>query len=388
MSNSLNSQNLETKLAPFTNATYTCGTASDAVDRAAFSRSTRHMPIAGIFQSFGGTFLFTLFFTVFCYFIIVTIVNPRRVFWGQSFPEIMPNSRALKLDLLQKYNAARPVELVVLGSSRSMKLSPDLLESITGERTFDAGVFSAAPNDYLSIYRVMKRRGIVPSTLVVGLDAEALDPATTPAPDFDTNLELKSALEGTVPNLPARIWHWVWLYKQTLTPYYIEDISKSISIRFNPRPPLFEFQSNGHEEDRILDAQIQSGFYPRAEKVKHCEDSLQAKFDNFHDVSPELESDLKQLLSEAISDKVRLVLWITPVSHETLDKILSDPQAGSNFRNAEAHLVQLGETFNLPVRDLTDSQSFGGHTDSWYDCAHYDQADADKIARKIFTNGL
>ena len=387
MSNSLNSPNLETKLVPFPNATYTGGTASDAVDRAA-PPSARPMPFAGIFRSFGGTFLFTLFFTVICYFIIVTIVNPRRVFWGQSFPEIMPNSRALKLDLLQKYNAAGPVGLVVLGSSRSMKLSPDLLESITGERTFNAGVFSAAPNDYLSIYRVMKQRGIVPRTLVVGLDAEALDPATTPAPDFDTNLELKSALEGTVPNLPARIWHWVRLYKETLTPYYIEDISKSISIRFNPRPPLFEFQSNGHEEDRILDAQIQSAVYPQAEKVKHCEDSLQAKFDNFHDVSPQLESDLKQLFSEATGDNVRVILWITPLSHEALDKILSDPQASGNFRKAEAHLVQLGETFNLPVRDLTDSQSFGGHTDSWYDCAHYDQADADKIARKIFTNGL
>jgi hypothetical protein len=387
VSNSLNSPNLETKLVPFPNATYTGGTASDAVDRAA-PPSARPMPFAGIFRSFGGTFLFTLFFTVICYFIIVTIVNPRRVFWGQSFPEIMPNSRALKLDLLQKYNAAGPVGLVVLGSSRSMKLSPDLLESITGERTFNAGVFSAAPNDYLSIYRVMKQRGIVPRTLVVGLDAEALDPATTPAPDFDTNLELKSALEGTVPNLPARIWHWVRLYKETLTPYYIEDISKSISIRFNPRPPLFEFQSNGHEEDRILDAQIQSAVYPQAEKVKHCEDSLQAKFDNFHDVSPQLESDLKQLFSEATGDNVRVILWITPLSHEALDKILSDPQASGNFRKAEAHLVQLGETFNLPVRDLTDSQSFGGHTDSWYDCAHYDQADADKIARKIFTNGL
>jgi len=387
VSNSLNSPNLETKLVPFPNATYTGGTASDAVDRAA-PPSARPMPFAGIFRSFGGTFLFTLFFTVICYFIIVTIVNPRRVFWGQSFPEIMPNSRVLKLDLLQKYNAAGPVGLVVLGSSRSMKLSPDLLESITGERTFNAGVFSAAPNDYLSIYRVMKQRGIVPRTLVVGLDAEALDPATTPAPDFDTNLELKSALEGTVPNLPARIWHWVRLYKETLTPYYIEDISKSISIRFNPRPPLFEFQSNGHEEDRILDAQIQSAVYPQAEKVKHCEDSLQAKFDNFHDVSPQLESDLKQLFSEATGDNVRVILWITPLSHEALDKILSDPQASGNFRKAEAHLVQLGETFNLPVRDLTDSQSFGGHTDSWYDCAHYDQADADKIARKIFTNGL
>jgi hypothetical protein len=358
------------------------------VDRAASGSFSESRAAAGMLRSFGGTFLSTLFLVVASYFVVVTIVNPRRVFWGRAFPEVMPNSRGLKLDLLQKYNSAGGVDLVVLGSSRSMKLSPDLLESLTGERAFNAGVFSAAPNDYLSIYRVIKQQGIVPKTIVLGLDPEVLDPANTPAPDFDSNLALKSALNGSVPNVPSKIWHWAWLYKKSLTTPYIQDIAKSIWVRFNPRLPLFEFQSNGHEEDRVIDDQIQSGVYPRAAKIKHCDDSLQAKFDNFHGVSPELESDLKQLLSEAASDKVRVVLWITPVHPEALDQILKDPQAGANFRAAEAHLIQLGAMFNLPVRDLIDSQSFGGHPDSWYDCAHYNQIDADRITRELFKNGF
>jgi len=358
------------------------------VDRSSSQSSSESRRFAAIFHSFGGTFLFALFFIVFCYFVVVAVVNPHRVFWGHDFPEIMPNTRALKLDLLQKYSRAGTVDLVVLGSSRSTKLSPDLLESLTGLRTFNAGVFSAGPNDYLSMYRVMKQQGIAPKTLVVGLDAEALDPATPPAPDFDSNLALKSALNGTVPNLPAKIWHWGWLYKKSLTPYYIQDIGKSIWIRIMPRPPLFEFLPNGQEEDRVLDTKIQSGVYPRAEKIKDCEDSLQAKFANFHEASPELEYDLKQLLSEAASDKVRVVLWITPVHPEALEKILKDPQASHNFRSAKAHLTQLGAIFDLPVRDLIDSQSFGGKPDSWYDCVHYSGADADKIAKELFNNGL
>jgi hypothetical protein len=358
------------------------------VERPSSGSSSESRRFAAIFRSFGGTFLFALFFIVFCYFVVVTVVNPHRVFWGRSFPEIMPNTRALKLDLLQKYNSAGTVDLVVLGSSRSTKLSPDLLESLTGQRTFNAGVFSARPNDYLSIYRVMKQQGIAPKTLVVGLDAEALDPATPPAPDFDSNLALKSALNGTVPSLPAKIWHWAWLYKKSLTPYYIQDIGKSVWIRINPRPPLFEFYSNGQEEDQVLDTKIRSGAYPHAEKVRDCEDSLQAEFDNFHEASPDLEYDLKQLFSEAASDKVRVVLWITPVHPEALEKILKDPQAGRNFRSAEALLIQLGAIFHLPVRDLIDSQSFGGDPDSWYDCVHYNGADADKIAKELFNHGL
>jgi hypothetical protein len=379
---------MDSKLAPSANVTYASDSVADLADRTVSSPSIRPWPFAAIFRSFGSTFLFTVFFVIFCYFVVVTVVNPHRVFWGRAFPEIMPNTRALKLDLVQKYNRVEKVDMVVLGSSRSTKLSPDLLESLTGQRTFNAGVFSAAPNDYLSMYRVMKQQGIAPKTILLALDVETLDPATLPAPDFDTNLALRSALNGSVPNLPTKIWHWGWLYKKSFSPYYIQDIAKSIWIRLKPRPPLFEFQSNGQEEDRVLDAQIQAGVYPHAEKVKHCEDSLQDKFDNFHEVSPKLEYDLKQLLSEAGSDKVRVVLWITPVHPEALEKILKDPQAGRNFRNAEAHLVQLGDMFNLPVRDLVDSQSFGGQPDSWYDCVHYSGADADKISKELFKHGL
>ena len=137
-----------------------------------------------------------------------------------------------------------------------------------------------------------------------------------------------------------------------------------------------------------MDTQIQSGVYPRADKLKRCEDSLEAKFDNFREVSPDLEQDLKLLLSEAAADKVQVVLWITPVHPEALDKIMSEPQACANFQNAEAHLIQLGAKFNLPVRDLIDSQTFGGDPNSWYDYAHYNERDADRIARELFKHGI
>jgi hypothetical protein len=360
----------------------------DATDRIASRPSIRTWLAATIFRSFGGTFLFTLFFAVFSYFAVVTIVNPRGVFWGQAFPEIMPNSRMLKLDLLQQYNRTGKVELVVLGSSRSTRLSPDLVQSLTGERTFNAGVFSGAPNDYLSIYRVMKQQEIMPKTLLVGLDQEALDPETGPAPDFESNLALTSALGGTVPNLPAKMWHWVRLYKQTLTTYYIQNIGQSVWIRLHPRPPLFEFESNGHEEDQVIDAQIQSRRYPRLEKIEICEDSLETKFSTYRGASPELERDLTELFSEAAADHVRVLLWITPVHPEALEKILNDPVAGRNFRDSEAHLMALGARYHLPVRDLTDSRSFGGHPDSWYDCVHYSQADSDRIAKELLQHGL
>lgn len=340
------------------------------------------------FRTFSSTFLFTVCFTVFCYFAMVTVVNPRGVFWGRSFPEILPNSRGLKLDLLQKYNSERPVDLVVLGSSRSMKFSPELLESLTGERSFNAGVFSGGPVDYLAIYRVMKREGIVPRTVLLGLDQNSLDPDNAPAPDFNSNLTLISALKGIVPNEPARLWHRVMLYKRTLTPFYVRNVGESLWVKFHPRPALFTFEPNGHETEAVMDAQMQAGIYPRAEKIAQCENVQKEQFAQFQEASSELEGDLKQLLSEATADHVQVVLWITPVHPDALARILEEPVAGRNFRNAEAHLVKIGADYRLTVRDLTDSRSFGSQSSTWYDCVHYSQADSDKIATKLFTHGL
>jgi hypothetical protein len=171
----------------------------EATDRIASRPSIRTWLAATIFRSFGGTFLFTLFFAVFSYFAVVTIVNPRGVFWGQAFPEIMPNTRMLKLDLLQQYNRTGKV-----GGCVGLivdELSPDLVQSLTGEQTFSAGVFSGAPNDYLSIYRVMKQQGIAPKLCWLGRSGGLLKRIRT---DFSQS-RMTSALGGTVPNLSKNV---------------------------------------------------------------------------------------------------------------------------------------------------------------------------------------
>jgi hypothetical protein len=353
-------------------------------------QNARERASAGPFiqlRSFAGLFLSTVCAVLFNYFLIVTIVNPRRQFLGRAFPEIIPNSRALKLELLQQYNAAGKVEMVLLGSSRSMKISPDLLETLTGQRAFNAAVFSGAPNDFLAMYRVMKQRGIAPQTLLIALDQDSVA-ATEPTPDFDANLALKSALDGSDPRLGTKIWHWVRIYKHTLTPSYVRDSAKSIWIWWRPLPPVHRFQPNGHLDYLAWDLQIQSGTYSRAQKIRQCADDRVQRFDRFNHNSPELESDLEQLLLEAARDKVHVVLWITPMHPAALEEILDAPQASRNFRNAESYLVGLGTRFNVPMHDLTKSESFGGHPETWYDCLHYTETDAARIAEAIFKHGL
>ena len=125
-----------------------------------------------------------------------------------------PNSRGLKLQLLEQYQQSGPTAVLILGSSRSMKLSPQLIEQLTGDRAFNASVFSGGPNDFLGMYRVIKQQAIHPNKLVLALDVGSLGQDNQPTDDLLSNLTLTSALEGTTPNAAQKIWHWLELYRK------------------------------------------------------------------------------------------------------------------------------------------------------------------------------
>ena len=76
--------------------------------------------------SFPVVFLLTVASLAITYFALVTIVNPYGQFPGERFPRVSPNTRGLKLKLLEQYQQSGPVAALIMGSSRSMKLSPQL----------------------------------------------------------------------------------------------------------------------------------------------------------------------------------------------------------------------------------------------------------------------
>src|SRR5208282_4593410 len=82
--------------------------------------------------SFPVTFLLTIFLLATSYFALVTIVNPYGQFPGERFPRVSPNTRGLKLKLLEQYQQSGPTAVLIMGSSRLMKISPQLVQQLTG----------------------------------------------------------------------------------------------------------------------------------------------------------------------------------------------------------------------------------------------------------------
>ena len=67
-----------------------------------------------------------------------TLADPYGMIGTKLLPTVTTSDRTIKADFIEKLK--QPPQLVVLGSSRSMRYEPAYLQQKTGLRTFNAGV--------------------------------------------------------------------------------------------------------------------------------------------------------------------------------------------------------------------------------------------------------
>lgn len=65
-------------------------------------------------------------------------------------------------------------QIVILGSSRMMQVSPAIVQAITGKRTFNYSAVGASPREYKAQLLHLLERGCKPDMLIVGIDERSM----------------------------------------------------------------------------------------------------------------------------------------------------------------------------------------------------------------------
>ena len=95
--------------------------------------------------------------------------NTTGLFPSSLFPA--RSERAWKTRRLDEaVRDCRPPQVIILGSSRVMQIQPKYVQAITGKTTFNYGVSTATPTDYLTQLRYLLHIGCRPEIVVLGLD--------------------------------------------------------------------------------------------------------------------------------------------------------------------------------------------------------------------------
>lgn len=101
--------------------------------------------------------------------IVNLLGNDSRLFPSPFFPA--SSERAWKTRRLDDaVRESRPPKIIILGSSRVMQIQPKYVQAITGKTTFNYGVSTATPTDYLTQLRYLLSIGCRPEIVLLGVD--------------------------------------------------------------------------------------------------------------------------------------------------------------------------------------------------------------------------
>jgi hypothetical protein len=322
---------------------------------------------------------------VLAYVALVIVVNPRQQLLSgfHIFPAVTLNSRSIKLELFRKYKAAAPVAGLIMGSSSSLKMSPEVFQQITRERFFNAAVFVGTPMDYLAQYRLTKNEGAHFHTLVIGIDATVF----REAPEWNelkANWPMQTALNPGRSGRFFEVVHWMGVYKDTFSASYANDVHHSIWAYLHRKPTAMVFKPDGQIDYLGWDRNVAD--HPnRDESISSCTDD-QISWLSTPILSTKQQSALEQLIREARADDVDVRLWITPYHPDFFRRLAESQEAARNLSSVRTYLNGLQDRFGISVFDLSDESAFGGDRGAWYDCSHFRDSNARLLANKVMGN--
>jgi hypothetical protein len=359
------------------------GKTVDTISSALTSVAERDSQQTGGRRGFLTIFLGSLLAFTLLYLAAVSVIDPRRRFFGRAFPEILMNSRAEKLRMFESYASKNNVAGIILGSSRSMALNPARLSSLTGKRFFNFGVYSGAPEDFVAIYRTLRLRGHRVDEIVVALDLVALRPAELDD-ELKANPTLLAGLSGATPSFIDFGRHWITQYKETLSIPYAKDVSKSVQVFLERRKVNQVFSPDGGIAYARWEEEMRAGTFDPGPAYKRCEDGQTRTFRNFSELSAKRVSWLRDFVQDARAGGTSVRVSVTPYHPRTLDVIARDPRASINFRKAAGAAETLLKDLRVPFANFTNVAAFDGQPDNWHDCTHFDSRDADRIVDRLF----
>jgi hypothetical protein len=320
-------------------------------------------------MSFLGRFLFQLLACCVLYLAAVRLIDPYGTYGTHIFPVVLVQDRTEKKRLFEKYARDRPVTGVVLGSSRSMMLSPKLLENLTHQRYFNFAVSGASIHDLAEIYDWLRGEGVHLEHIIVGLDTDGLMVSSR----VDSGQPV-SALGRLVQKAKG--------VKAMFTIPVAEDTWRALAISVDLIHPdrRITFEPDGHEK-------INEDLAGREVYTASCVVAWRRKFQGLNRVSNRYFEQLESIFRQARADGAAVTVFITPINPATERRMEFGTPYFDHKREVSMRAKALAEKWQVAFADFGDANTFGAEPEGWSDCVHYDSENGNRLARRLLQGG-
>lgn len=326
------------------------------------------------------TFVLTVAVLALLYAVGIETVDPRGDFGRRPTTGVVLDAQAEKTKSFDAFVAGGPVEGLILGSSRSMKIDPKVLGEATGRRFFNFAIEGARAEDLLALYRWVRARGLHPRTVVIGLDVEALH--------NDDRSEMRQPLPGQAPAEPdspvkaAR--RWLAREKKAFGASYLGDALRAVLfLPWTSRLPFYAFGPDGYLRYPQLEARRERGTFDLDRRVGDCLPVYLERFQGMTGLSPKRRAALEELAREARADGARVVIWLTTLHPRAVEYLERRTRYARLVEDTRAYLRSLAVEPDVRVLDLSEASRYGGTPTGWYDCGHIDEDNAARVTARL-----
>lgn len=304
-------------------------------------------------------------------------VNPYLYYPTSLFRPVTWSTRPLRTVALR---SCQGTGAVIIGSSRAMKLAPSRVEKRTGLRSYNASVDSAMAEDYLALYRLAHLGcGDGLQEIVLGIDLESFhdthgpDGRVTGAPDYWLQLPWEERIRSALDALEKLV-----AWEQTV------QSLRSVRLAFE-QPPVAtsSFDADGLFHNLSWEKEKAEGTFKL--DAKGMIGPYLSRFAGYRHVSPRRREIFEQFLAEASAAGIRVRAFVTPLHSEVQDAL----RASRGFDERRGELMSwLGrlaaENHSFSVVDYSDVRAFGGTERGFYDGAHIDDENSDRLLDALY----
>ncbi len=305
------------------------------------------------------------------------VADPYGSVGTHLFPTVTTSDRTVKADRVEALK--QPPDLVVLGSSRSMRYEPSYLEEKTGLKTFNAGVNGIGGTaDAWAMTQFIHE--VWPDSHPAYLwmvDVESFVPFEVQARTANERRLAKFVGAATAGQGPVELARAIWQNRTTLLSL---DTAKD-SVRLILYREKAKNSQSKYQKQILADGVLKQRLWSAKEWDRRFPNSVKRYSDLYKNVyrrpDPASEAYFEKTLAFMNEQGATPLLVLTPINPK-LRTVLGPLGWDARHEQVVQYIDSLQSTYDFKFLDLTDPSLFGFDPKQFYDGMHMTTVNTEK----------
>ena len=297
------------------------------------------------------------------------IADPYGSVGTHLFPTVTTSDRTVKADKIEQL--AKPPDLVVLGSSRSMRYEPSYLEKKTGLKTFNAGVNGIGGTaDAWAMTQFIHE--VWPESHPAYLwlvDVESFVPFEVGARTANEPRLAQYVGQASVGKGTRELVRALWENRTTL----FSLATAKDSMRLLLFREKAKSQENKYRKQILDDGVLKQRTWSEKEWSRRYPNSVDRYSKLYKNVYKEMDATSEEYFEKTLAfmndQGATPLVVLTPINPK-LRKILAPLGWETRYEQVAAYIESQQDQYDFIFIDMTDPRVFGFDPKQWYDGMH------------------